>query len=149
MLAAVWLAACLELGVEPATAVIEKPLIALTLLHFGFQPRCTGSPAVELLVAPTGKDGDVIGLWTEQPRKLSSVVSNRTLKSQNMRFLEARPDAGRRVWINMDYTLSPDGLCALPQRIDALLGQDCNLDATTAYQIFCKTRKNLRGKHVD
>jgi len=107
---AIWLHLCFEVGASPGTIPLKKPLICLVLEQFGFTPCMADHAALQVEVSEvhSAAGGNLIGLWATDMKKLGSVISKRTCKSQKMVFLSERPAYSSPVYIHTAYELPED-----------------------------------------
>jgi pentatricopeptide repeat protein len=98
LIVAIWLKICLSTNAYPRAALINKPLISLVLMKFGFVPQ-EGGACVELIrlkseSSPaeindtTHKYNPSFGLYSSSKKSLQGVFSERVLRSQNIAVLD-------------------------------------------------------------
>ena len=92
--------------------------------------------------------GSQVGLWSPDLQKLKSVVSKRTLKSQQLVIVAEPPEEGqgRSVVINSEYFV--DDLSELKKRVLAIASEMGQLvdRIPDAYHLFCKSRERSSSR---
>lgn len=88
---AIWLKICLATNSYPRAAVMNKPLISLVLMHFGFIPQ-RGGTCVKLIRLD---DNQKFGLYSTSKKSLQGVFSQRVLRSQNILILTHNVPQGK------------------------------------------------------
>ena len=103
---ACWLKICLIVGAYPRAALMNKPLISLVLMQFGFVPQ-EGGTCCELIRLDNefpciGHDETdlneytpTFGLYSSSGRSLQGVFSDRVLRTQHMTILNNVPQSAR------------------------------------------------------
>ena len=103
---AIWLRICLMIDAYPRAALMNKPLISLVLMQFGFVPQ-EGGTCCELIqldnkcscIGDNKNDADgytpTFGLYSSSTRSLQGVFSDRVLRTQHMAILNHIPQSAR------------------------------------------------------
>ena len=85
---AIWLKCCLSVGAYPRAAMMNKPLISLVLIKFGFVPNEGGTCCELIRLSNRNKLFDPkFGLYSSS-KTLQGVFSERVLRSQNIAILD-------------------------------------------------------------
>ncbi|KAL7516779.1 hypothetical protein ACHAWX_001757 [Stephanocyclus meneghinianus] len=92
VLVSIWFKICLSTNAYPRAALMNKPLISLVLMQFGFVPQ-EGGTCVELIRLGNANEpieniehNPVFGLYSSN-KSLQGVFSQRVLRSQNIAIL--------------------------------------------------------------
>ena len=113
---AIWLKVCIILQAEPRTIKMEKPLLMLVLLKYGFVPR-KRSLSVEVSTEP-GDDGRIV-LWSSTAI-LTSLFSKRYLRTQRMVIAEECPSSSKTVYTHTPYG-PPADMILLAEQVEEVL----------------------------
>eukprot|EP00956_Cyclotella_meneghiniana_P025589 scaffold53590_cov95-Cyclotella_meneghiniana.AAC.1 len=85
---AIWLQCCLSIGAYPRAAMMNKPLISLVLIQFGFIPNEGGTCCELIRLSNRNKQfAPKFGLYSSS-KTLQGVFSERVLRSQNIAILD-------------------------------------------------------------
>ena len=116
---ATWLRLCMDLGAFPGSERMNKPLISLVLVHFGFEPRDGGvlvevcpiqsiaAPPVDsnrLDVSNQKEKEPQIALYSPKFQSLQGVFGERELRSQGMVIIHDQPQpSGKLTYVRTGY----------------------------------------------
>lgn len=152
---AIWLRLCLETGVvAPGTNRINKPLLALSLLKFGFEPVVPGDKRQLAVDVSAGPDGRVVLYSESSNAELRAGFTATELRCQRLVVVNEKPFASSRtVQIRTQYEF-PHGLHGLREATASLLGgrlllgatQDSVLSTPLTAAAYCDVVRALHGR---
>mmetsp|Transcript_9632 Transcript_9632/g.10971 ORF Transcript_9632/g.10971 Transcript_9632/m.10971 type:complete len:251 (+) Transcript_9632:167-919(+) len=99
---ACWLEICKRLNVQPSANRIDKPLICLVLTKFGFKPLKKAFQC-EIANDPVSKSEKLIWVPEDRRATMTTILSRRLLKNQNLRLVLDKPASSTTICIGSEF----------------------------------------------